>query len=98
MPLVTAARRNAEYTARSTDQASVVSQEIRRAESHLARQLRGRLREPKILLHPEGVILRGRTSTYYVKQLAQHVVMKHVSVPIAANEIEVALLPVGRRP
>lgn len=97
MSLVIAPRLNAEDTARSADQA-VVSQEIARAEAHWARRLRGRLRDATISLQHDGVILRGRTNTYYVKQLAQHSVMKLVSVPIAANEIEVVPLPSRRRP
>jgi len=31
-----------------------------------------RIRDLAIELRPERVVLRGRTATYYVKQLAQH--------------------------
>jgi hypothetical protein len=36
-----------------------------------------------------GLILRGRTASYYAKQLVQHAVMKGTRLPIRANEIEV---------
>jgi len=36
-----------------------------------------------------GLVLTGRTCTYYVKQLAQHAVMEFVDLPILANDIEV---------
>jgi len=35
-----------------------------------------------------GLILRGRSRSYYGKQLAQHAVMEAVILPIVANEIE----------
>jgi len=35
------------------------------------------------------LILRGRTRTYYAKQLAQQAVMEATALPIRANEIEV---------
>jgi hypothetical protein len=39
-----------------------------------------------------GLILRGLTTTYYAKQLAQHAVMEATAIPIVANEIEVQRL------
>jgi hypothetical protein len=36
-----------------------------------------------------GLILKGRTRTYYAKQMAQHLVMRSSNEPILANEIEV---------
>jgi hypothetical protein len=41
------------------------------------------------LVSAEGVILRGRSSTYYAKQLAQHAVLSVAGRPLIANEIEV---------
>jgi hypothetical protein len=44
--------------------------------SQLEHQIRSRtgrrLRDLSIEMRPERIILRGRTTTYYVKQLAQH--------------------------
>jgi hypothetical protein len=35
-----------------------------------------------------GIVLQGRAPSYYVKQLAQHVAMEVVRLPIRANRIE----------
>ena len=47
------------------------------------------VRDLKIFRRSDGLILHGQASTYYGKQLAQHVAMKLHGLPIAANEIEV---------
>jgi hypothetical protein len=51
-------------------------QDSLQAVSQLERQIRSRtgsrLRDLTIEMRPERIILRGRTTTYYVKQLAQH--------------------------
>ena len=36
-----------------------------------------------------GLVLYGRTRTYYAKQLAQHEVMGRSRLPIRANSIDV---------
>jgi len=41
-------------------------------ENHVQARTGRRIRNLRIELHSDGVILRGHTSTYYVKQLAQH--------------------------
>ncbi|MCI0379243.1 MAG: BON domain-containing protein [Gemmataceae bacterium] len=53
-------------------------------------QLRGRIWEVHVIVEDKGISLRGRAPTYYAKQLAQHAVMSASSLPIVANEIEVA--------
>jgi len=68
---------------------SIVAHEVAMAATHLAKHLRGRLRNASVSVQRGGVVIRGTTTSYYVKQLAQHAVMKHVSLPIAANDIEV---------
>ena len=73
----------------SYDHASMISDEIATAEAHLAKHLRGRLSEVRLSIHLGGVVITGRTRSYYVKQLAQHAVMERVSLPIVANEITV---------
>jgi hypothetical protein len=58
-------------------------------EGLLKRRLGNRIRELRLIFQQSGLILRGRTETYYAKQIAQHVAMEHAGVPILANEIEV---------
>lgn len=58
-------------------------------EELVQRQLNGRVRDLRVLLQDQGIILRGQTSTYYVKQLAQHAAMEVSGLPIVANDIEV---------
>jgi hypothetical protein len=66
-----------------------VADQIATAVTHLAMHLRGRLHDASVSVESGGVVIRGLTKSYYVKQLAQHAVMEHVSLPIAANEIVV---------
>ncbi len=58
-------------------------------ETHLQIRLGSRVRQLRVVYRSEGVVLQGRASTYYVKQLAQHLVMEISDWPILANEIEV---------
>ncbi len=57
-------------------------------ESCVVSRLGTRVRDFRIVLTDDGVCLRGHAETYYVKQLAQHVVMEATRTPILANEIE----------
>jgi hypothetical protein len=68
--------------------ASVVSEE-ERLESILLRRLGNRIRDFRVILLPEGLILQGRTATYHAKQVAQHIAMEVADMPILANEIVV---------
>jgi osmotically-inducible protein OsmY len=52
-------------------------------------RLGGQIRDFRVVCREEGLVLQGRSRTYYAKQLAQHVVMEVTSIPIIANEIEV---------
>lgn len=52
-------------------------------------ELGGRVRDFEVLSSAEGLILRGRTNTYYAKQLAQHAVMRIGLARVVANEIDV---------
>jgi hypothetical protein len=58
-------------------------------EGLVTQRLGAQVRDLRIVINEQGVRLRGRTETYYAKQLAQHVVMEATDVPILANEIEV---------
>jgi hypothetical protein len=59
-------------------------------ERHIRRKLGGQIHDIRLVVGPKGLILRGRTRTYYAKQLAQHLVMAAMDLPILANEIEVS--------
>ena len=58
-------------------------------ESLVLRRLGNRVRDLRIERLPAGLVIRGRTATYYVKQLATHAAMEFADEPILANDIEV---------
>jgi hypothetical protein len=58
-------------------------------EAHVQSCLGSRLCGFEIEFRPGGLILRGRTHSYYVKQLAQHHVMEVAELPVLSNDIEV---------
>jgi hypothetical protein len=58
-------------------------------ENRVQVRLCGRIRNLRILLHDDGLVLCGFARTYHAKQLAQHAVMTETQLPILANEIEV---------
>jgi hypothetical protein len=72
---------------------SLIAETINRRDEHLEtllqNRLGGRVRDLKILIRGNGIIMQGRTATYHAKQLAQHAVMEVVDLPILANDIEV---------
>lgn len=49
-----------------------------------------RIRDFRLVILENGLVLRGRAKSFHVKQLAQHAVMKAAVLPILANEIEVS--------
>lgn len=51
--------------------------------------LGGRVQDLRILYVEGGLVLRGRSHSYYAKQLAQHHAQEFSDLPIRANEIEV---------
>ena len=55
----------------------------------LQRRLGSRVRDLRVLVRHDGMILKGWTSTYHAKQLAQHAAMDLADMRIVANEIEV---------
>ena len=63
--------------------------ELDRLEGKVRRRVSGGVRNFRLLVHADGLILLGHASTYYAKQLAQHAIMAATIVPILANEIEV---------
>lgn len=66
-----------------------VLSEEERLEGMLLRRLGNRVRNLRVILLPDGLILQGRTATYHAKQVAQHIAMEVAELPILANEIEV---------
>ena len=58
-------------------------------EAHVQAFLNGRVRDLRVVISADGIVLQGRAYTYYAKQLAQHAVMKATPLPILANDIEV---------
>jgi hypothetical protein len=58
-------------------------------ETHLQVRLGSRVRQLRVVSQNDGVILQGIASTYYAKQLAQHLIMQITNLPLLANEIEV---------
>lgn len=73
---------NPEYaTATSADQ----------LEALIERHLLGcvRVRDFRVLVQEQGLVLEGCASTYYAKQLAQHAATEVSGLPVLANRIEV---------
>jgi hypothetical protein len=64
--------------------------QIDQLEVRLQAKLSGRIRDLQLSLRGCGVVLRGLARTYHAKQLAQHALMSETSLPIHANEIDVA--------
>ena len=63
--------------------------EIDGLEGNVRSRLNGRVRDFRLLLQENGLILQGYASTYYAKQLAQHAIMQATRLPILVNDIEV---------
>ena len=59
-------------------------------EARIQCRLGGQIREFRLVVADNGLLLRGHARTYYAKQLAQHAVMEATGLPILANEIEVS--------
>lgn len=64
-------------------------EEAQHLEALVHRRLAGRVRDLRVLIRDNGLILQGRAATYHAKQLAQHAVMELGQLPILANDIEV---------
>ena len=68
---------------------NVTTMSVEELEAALQLRLLGRVHQLHVELHSHGLVLRGWTRTYYVKQVAQHAAMEASGLPIRANEIEV---------
>ncbi len=68
---------------------SDVQAHVEQLQKELQTRLFGRVRNLKLEWRQEGLLLRGRVSTYHAKQLVQHEVMRATPLPLYANQIEV---------
>jgi hypothetical protein len=64
-------------------------EEVAELELRLGHEFKGRIHGFRLVVRELGLVLQGRTQTFYVKQLAQHAVMRTAGLPIVANEIVV---------
>lgn len=60
-----------------------------RLRARVSARLGGRVPDLRLLVCDAGIILRGCSHSYYVKQLAQQAVMEESGLPVLGNEIEV---------
>ena len=63
--------------------------ELDQLEAHVRSRLNGRVRDFRLLVRDDGLVLQGHSHTYYGKQIAQHAVLEATRLPIRANQIEV---------
>ena len=65
------------------------AEDLDQIQLEVRRNLSLRVHNFRIRVVDEGLILEGRTKTYYGKQLVQHAVMDATDFPILANNIVV---------
>jgi len=58
-------------------------------EALIQHRLLGRVRDLRVRVRENALILQGHAATYHAKQLAQHAAMELAGLPILANDIEV---------
>ncbi len=58
-------------------------------EKQIAERTDGRIRDLRVEAHGDGIVLSGRTTTYYMKQLASQIAMDAQSSVALQNSIEV---------
>jgi hypothetical protein len=68
---------------------ATASMDIPQLEALIRTKLFGRVRDLRLVMQDEGLVLRGNSRTYYAKQLAQEAVMEAQHLPLVANEIRV---------
>lgn len=66
-----------------------VAAEAELLELLVQRRLGNQVRDLRLVVRQDGLILRGRSATYHAKQLAQHAAMELSDLPVIANDIEV---------
>ena len=74
----------------ATDVLDVPSlEDLERIQQEIRRNLSLRVYHFRLRAVDDGLILEGRTKTYYGKQMVQHAVMDATDFPILANNIDV---------
>jgi hypothetical protein len=63
--------------------------DVRHVEVLIHTRTFGRVRDLRVERDANGLILRGQTTSYYVKQLAQQAVLEAGELSLLANEIQV---------
>ncbi|MCS7168513.1 MAG: hypothetical protein RMI91_11040 [Gemmatales bacterium] len=73
------------------ESSNMVSREVdlETLQTRLEAALGSSVRELRLIRRNGGVILQGRASSFYGKQLAQTIFMRLCDLPVLANEIEV---------
>lgn len=64
-------------------------EELDHIQGQVKNHLGGRVQDFYLEVLEQGLVLRGRTHTFYAKQMAQQIVMEKTSLRIQANAIEV---------
>jgi hypothetical protein len=73
----------------ATVDAEPSSPHFEQLESQVQRRLGSRVRDLRLIVRHDGMILQGRAATYHAKQLAQHAAMEIANLRVLANDIEV---------
>jgi hypothetical protein len=64
-------------------------EEVERLAAHVRCLLGAQVRDLRLVVHDQGLILQGRARSYYAKQLAQHAIMRATTYAFLGNDIEV---------
>ena len=73
-----------------SDASPTLFEEVAQLEALVKGQLSGHVRNLRLIVHDNGIILRGQAHTYYAKQLAMQAVIDATGLPVLANEIVVS--------
>ncbi len=68
----------------------ITPDEAKELQAYIQGRLNRQVHSFQLIVKGAGLVLQGRSRTYYAKQLAQHAVMAATDLPILANEIEVS--------
>lgn len=69
--------------------------ELAAVEGRIAREFSQRLHGFHIAIRDDGLVLEGRTRSYFSKQLVQQAVVNAIDLPIVANNIVVDAFPMA---
>lgn len=73
------------------------NEELTRITERIQKDLHFPIREFRMDIEHNGLVLQGIARSYYEKQLVQEAVLRSSALPIASNDIAVCSTP-GRRP